>query len=148
MALWNLRPGVAQMSQITVDSAKIMVVDDDDDVRLMIAQFLNAKGFQVIQASSSDEAQQLALETLPELILMDIGMPHVDGLTAVWQMRDYPQLAEIPVIIVSAYDSYDLRAEAASTGCQGYLTKPLEPDHLHQVINEVLQKEATPANPV
>jgi two-component system cell cycle response regulator DivK len=71
---------------------------------------------------------------------MDIAMPHVDGLTAVWQMREHPALAEIPVVILSAYDSYDLRAEAASTGCQGYLTKPVEPDQLKTLIKQVLQK--------
>jgi len=118
----------------------IMVVDDDDDVRAMIAQFLHSQGYDVIQAATSSEAQELALETLPELILMDIAMPHVDGLTAVWQMREHPALAEIPVVILSAYDSYDLRAEAASTGCQGYLTKPVEPDQLKALIKQVLHQ--------
>jgi CheY-like chemotaxis protein len=128
------------MTEIAADAPTIMIVDDDDDVRGMIAQFLHSIGYQVIQAENSSEAQRHALESLPELILMDIGMPHVDGLTAVWKMRERPELSEIPVVILSAYDSYDLRAEAASTGCQGYLTKPVEPDHLKTVIYEVLQR--------
>lgn len=128
------------MPEIAADAPTIMIVDDDDDVRGMIAQFLHSIGYQVIQAENSSEAQRHALESLPELILMDIGMPQVDGLTAVWKMRERPELSEIPVVILSAYDSYDLRAEAASTGCQGYLTKPVEPDHLKTVIHEVLQR--------
>jgi two-component system cell cycle response regulator DivK len=118
----------------------ILVVDDDDDVRAMIVQFLSSQGYQIVQAANSNEAQQLALDSLPDLILMDIAMPHVDGLTAVWRMREHPALAEIPVVILSAYDSYDLRAEAASTGCQGYLTKPVEPDQLKTLIKQILLK--------
>lgn len=117
-----------------------MVVDDDDDARSMIAQFLNFVGYHVIQASNSNEAQEHALKSLPELILMDIGMPQVDGLTAIWKMRERPELAEVPVVILSAYDSYDLRAEAASTGCHGYLTKPVEPDQLRTVLSEILHR--------
>jgi CheY-like chemotaxis protein len=128
------------MKEIAADAPTIMVVDDDDDVRVMLAQFLRSIGYQVIQAANSTEAHRHALESLPELILMDIGMPRVDGLTAVWKMRERPELSEIPVIILSAYDSYDLRAEAASTGCQAYLTKPVEPDHLKTAIHEVLQR--------
>lgn len=128
------------MAETAADAPTIMVVDDDDDVRSMIAQFLHSVGYRVIQASNSHEAQKHALESLPELILMDIGMPQVDGLTAVWKMRERPELAEIPVVILSAYDSYDLRAEAASTGCEGYLTKPVEPDQLRTVLSEILRK--------
>jgi two-component system cell cycle response regulator DivK len=126
------------MSETANGSSTIMVVDDDDDLRGMIAQFLHSNGYRVVQASTSEEAQQQAMESFPDLILMDIGMPQVDGLTAVWKMRERPELADIPVVILSAYDSYDLRAEAASTGCQGYLTKPVEPDQLKNVINQVL----------
>ena len=122
------------------ESPTIMIVDDDDDVRGMIAQFLHSAGYQVIQAANSTEAQRHALESLPELIIMDIGMPQVDGLTAVWKMREHPALSDIPVLILSAYDSYDLRAEAASTGCLGYLTKPVEPDHLRATLEEILKK--------
>ena len=117
-----------------------MVVDDDDDARSMIAQFLHYVGYDVIQAANSSEAQEHALKSLPELILMDIGMPQVDGLTAIWKMRERPELADVPVVILSAYDSYDLRAEAASTGCHGYLTKPVEPDQLRTVLNEILHR--------
>jgi CheY-like chemotaxis protein len=62
----------------------------------------------------------------------------MDGLTAIWKMREEPELAHVPVIIISAYDSYDLRGEAASAGCQGYLTKPIDPADLKAMVNRVL----------
>ena len=101
-----------------------MVVDDDDDLRTMVEEILRRAGYVVICAASGQEAYPLALETLPDLIMMDIGMPEMDGLTTLWKMRKHDELATVPVIILTAYDSYDLRGEAASTGCHSYLTKP------------------------
>ncbi len=63
----------------------------------------------------------------------------MDGLTAFWKIREEPKLAHVPVIIISAYDSYDLRSQAASAGCQGYLIKPIEPADLKAIIKRVLR---------
>lgn len=115
-----------------------MVVDDDADLRAIVRELLRRAGYHVVSAGSGPEAYSLALETLPDLIMMDIGMPGMDGLTALWKMRQHDELATVPVIILTAYESYDLRGEAASTGCHVYLTKPFEPMALKQVINELL----------
>jgi CheY-like chemotaxis protein len=117
----------------------VMVVDDDDDIRHLMAKLLGGAGYRVVTAASGDEAQRCALEHVPQLILMDIGMPDVDGLSAVWRMRQQPELADVRIVIVSAYDSYDMRAEAASAGCHHYLTKPVDADELKAVVKEVLQ---------
>jgi two-component system cell cycle response regulator DivK len=127
------------MTQIDNNDMTIMVVDDDDDVRLLIMRILQVEGYRQIGAASGVEAHQLALEDTPDLILMDIGMPRMDGLTALWKMREYPELAHVPVVIISAYDSYDLRGEAASAGCQGYLTKPIDPADLRAMVKRVLR---------
>ncbi len=127
------------MTQIDNSDMTIMVVDDDYDVRVMIMSILQIEGYRQIGAASGVEAQQRALEDTPDLILMDIGMPRMDGLTTLWKMREDPELAHVPVIIVSAYDSHDLRAEAASAGCQGYLTKPISHDDLKATVKRVLQ---------
>ena len=127
------------MTQIDNNDMTIMVVDDDDDVRLLIMSILQVEGYRQIGAASGVEAHQLALEDTPDLILMDIGMPRMDGLTALWKMREHPELAHVPVVIISAYDSYDLRGEAASAGCQGYLTKPIEPADLRAMVKRVLR---------
>ena len=134
-----MSPGGYLMTQIDNNDFTIMVVDDDDDVRLLIMSILQVEGYRQIGAASGVEANQLALEDTPDLILLDIGMPRMDGLTALWKMRDEPELAHVPVVIISAYDSYDLRGEAASAGCQGYLTKPIDPADLRAMIKRVLR---------
>ncbi len=65
-------------------------------------------------------------------------MPGMDGLATVWQMRKHDELATVPVIIPTAYDSYDLRGEAVSAGSQNYLTKPFEPVELKQLVDKLL----------
>ena len=112
----------------------IMVVDDDDDLRTMVGEILRRSGYVVTNAANGQEACQLALQILPHLVIMDIGMPEMDGLTTIWKMRKHEELSTVPVIILSAYDSYDLRGEAASAGCQGYLTKPFELEELQQMV--------------
>ena len=117
----------------------VLVVDDDDDIRFLIAKILRNEGYCVLEAASALDAEAVALLQTPDLILMDIGMPEVDGLSAVWRLRERKELQEVPVIIVSAYDSFDLRAEAAAEGCIGYLTKPLDPAVLKFVVSQALQ---------
>lgn len=116
----------------------ILVVDDDDDLRMMVGEFLRRAGYVVTNAASGPEAYSLALQKLPSLIIMDIGMPEMDGLATLWKMRKHEGLATVPVIILTAYDSYDLRGEAASAGCHDFLTKPFEPEELQQLVSRAM----------
>lgn len=118
----------------------ILVVDDDDDLRAMVEVILRGSGYRVVDAASGAEAFDLAINEPPDLVLMDIGMPDVDGLSTIWRLRENPALAEIPVVIITAYDSYDLRGEAASAGCKGFLTKPFEPNQLREVVSQILDE--------
>lgn len=115
-----------------------MVVDDDDDLRTMVEGFLRRAGYVVVGAASGQDAHSLALKTMPALIILDIGMPGMDGLTTLWKMREHDELATVPVIILTAYESYDLRSEAASVGCHTYLTKPFEPVELKALVSQLL----------
>jgi two-component system, cell cycle response regulator DivK len=124
--------------KLHLSDLKILVVDDDDDLRFLMAKILRDEGYSVSEAASAREADEVALSQTPDLVLMDIGMPEEDGLSALWRIREHPELAQVPVVIVSAYDSYDLRAEAAAEGCKAYLTKPLDPDSLTSVVGEIL----------
>lgn len=116
----------------------ILVVDDDDDIRLLISQLLHSQGYSVTEAASASEAEASVLENPPQIILMDLSMPGTDGLSTIWNIRKQPKMATVPIIIVSAYDAFDLRAEAAAAGCCGYLTKPLDPEQLTTMITSVL----------
>jgi two-component system, cell cycle response regulator DivK len=137
--LTNVEESMANLSYGMDTPPTIMVVDDDDDIRLMIAQLLRSQGFSVIEAGSAAQAETRVLENPPHLILMDLRMPGTDGLSAIWNIRQQPEMATVPIIIVSAYDAFDLRAEATAAGCCGYLTKPVDPDQLKTMVGSVLE---------
>lgn len=119
----------------------VLVVDDSDDIRFLISEMLRRKGYMVIEASSSAEAERAALDQVPDLILMDISMPGLDGLSEVWRLREHPEVVNVPVVIISGYDTYELRGEAAAQGCRGYLTKPVAPEELTSLVSKILQTE-------
>lgn len=121
------------------ETPPILIVDDDEDIRFLLAQFLRTEGYSVIEAGTAAEAQSMALEHTPQLILMDLSMPGTDGLSAIWNIRKQLGMATVPIIIVSAHDAFDLRAEAAAAGCCGYLTKPLDTAELMTTIKSALE---------
>jgi CheY-like chemotaxis protein len=116
----------------------VMVVDDDDDTRLIMAELIRREGCVVVEAANARDAESKALHQVPDLILMDLNMPGRDGLNAVWRLRDYPETASVPIVIVSAYDAFDLRAEASAAGCVAYLTKPVVVDQLKALIASIV----------
>lgn len=120
----------------------ILVVDDDRDIRLLVSRLLASQGYEVAEAAGADEAERIALRRRPSLILMDVGMPDRDGLSALWGMRGRPELSGVPCVVLTAYDSYDLRAEAAGAGCRAYLTKPIDFEELLATVVEVLRDRA------
>ena len=143
MSLDSNLPGseelAANINSVIGGPPSIMVVDDDDDIRWLMGQMLRSHGYRVIEAATAAEAESNALEHHPHLILMDLSMPGTDGLTAIWNIRKQPGMATVPVIIVSAYDAFDLRAEAAAVGCCGYITKPLDTTELQAAVKSALE---------
>ena len=129
----------ANINYLIGGPATIMVVDDDDDIRLLMGQLLRSHGYLVTEASTAAEAEANAIKNHPHLILMDLSMPGTDGLSAIWNIRKQPGMATVPIIIVSAYDAFDLRAEATAAGCYGYLTKPLDSTQLKMAIKSALE---------
>jgi CheY-like chemotaxis protein len=117
----------------------ILIVDDDDDIRYMLSEALRMEGYLVTEASNAAEAEQKALRDVPHLILLDLNMPGTNGMTALWNIRRHQEIAAVPVVIVSAHDAFDLRAEAAAAGCKGYLSKPLEVQELRDVVRSVIE---------
>ena len=117
----------------------IMIVDDDDDIRHMMSEALRMGGYIVTEAASAAEAEQKALREVPHLILLDLNMPGTNGMTALWNIRRHQEIAAVPVVIVSAHDAFDLRAEAAAAGCKGYLRKPVEVDELKVIVRSIIE---------
>jgi DNA-binding response OmpR family regulator len=118
---------------------KILIVDDEADMRQLLAHLFETKGYEVVCVDNGRDAERKALEYRPALIVMDIGMPEMDGMTSIWKLREHQELAKVPIVILTAYDSYDLRAEAASAGCQAFITKPFEVSDFIAVIQRILK---------
>lgn len=107
---------------------RILYIEDNQDNRLLVRRVLMAEGFEVLEASSAIDGIRLAEDATPDLILMDINMPEVDGLTATADIRRMDKLRKIPVIALTANVMKGDRERALSAGCDGYIQKPIDID--------------------
>lgn len=128
------------MGQENAQASTILIAEDSDDLRGMLREFLERNGYEVLEAVDGGEAVAVALGERPDLVLMDLGLPGTDGLTAVAEIRAHLPATEMPVIMVSAYDRLEYRTEAISAGCSGYVTKPVDPAALLRTINPLLRQ--------
>ena len=112
---------------------KILIVDDEVDSRRMLGSFLEAIGHEIVEAEDGYEAVEKALAERPDLIIMDMAMPLVDGVNSTKTMRMHPELIAVPILALTAFGSfYDSRAYMA--GCTHVLHKPVDLDNLEPVI--------------
>jgi CheY-like chemotaxis protein len=115
----------------------ILIADDQSEIREMMRVYLEIDGYRVIEAENGRIAVEKAAECSPNLILMDIAMPVLDGLEAVREIRQHDGIGAIPIVAISAYGEYYAdRARAA--GCNEVLHKPLDLDRLKPVIERYL----------
>ena len=112
----------------------ILVVDDFDDTRLLLRTWLERKGFEVIEAQNGNEAVSQAENNRPNLIIMDLEMPELDGLAATRKIRSVKELENVPVLAVSAYGAEQFREDALAAGCDEYVSTPFEPEALEKLI--------------
>jgi len=133
--------------------AKVLVIDDDPDVLSTSRLFLQSCGFDVLTASEGEEGLKLAEQEKPDIVILDVMMPHgTEGFQWVWRIRHHqdPALRTLPVIIVtSIHSTTGLRfreGDADETGdylpVQGFLDKPIDPDELARKIESVLAESA------
>jgi two-component system cell cycle response regulator DivK len=106
--------------------ANILLVEDSEDNRFMMKRLLEMSGYEVAEASNGEQAVNMALMIQPDLILMDLSLPRVDGLAATRRIRKLPNLKNVPIVVVSAHDTADFHAEALASGCNEYVTKPID----------------------
>jgi two-component system cell cycle response regulator DivK len=118
--------------------AKVLLVEDTEDNRYMMRRLLEMVGYTVVEARNGQEAVRLAEEESPELILMDLSLPIIDGLAATRLIRQIPAAEKTPIIAVSAHDTADFQAEALAAGCNGYVTKPIDFASLETLIASLL----------
>ena len=122
----------------------VMVVDDYDDVRAILKRWLQEGGYHVIEATGGREAVEMAERERPELILMDLALPEIDGFAAAFRIRSHPDLSNVPIIAISAYGELgidaQLKIDPASVGFNAYLPKPFVPEKLLNLVGQYLPK--------
>jgi CheY-like chemotaxis protein len=122
----------------------IMVVDDNADMVTVTKTILEARGYSVIAANSAEELFNRLEEQRPDLILLDIMMPHMDGLLALRQLRGNPDTSSIPVMLVTAKVQYQDILAGYKQGADYYLTKPFTSSQLLNGINILLRDGGPP----
>lgn len=116
----------------------ILVVDDERDTRHFLRLTLQLSGYEVCEAEDGFDALEKVKECDPDLMLLDVMMPNMDGLEVCRRLRKDPTTADLPVIIVSARTSVEAVREGLNAGATRYLTKPVTRDNLLETIREVL----------
>lgn len=117
---------------------RVLLVEDTEDIRQMMKKLLELSGFQVVEATNGKEAVELAARVRPQIILMDLSLPLIDGIAATRQIRSLPGLGDVPIVAVSAHDTADFHSDARAAGCNVYITKPIDYPELEAIVNGLL----------
>jgi CheY-like chemotaxis protein len=129
--------------EFTPQDFLVLVVDDTVDNLVIISLHLQQSGYRVVTATDGEEAIKVAALTHPDLILMDISMPGLDGLGATRKIREHPTLRPVPVIAVTAFTTEGFQRAAYDAGMEGYLTKPIDFERLNDLIRSLLPVRKT-----
>jgi CheY-like chemotaxis protein len=137
------------MNQRIDAGATVLIAEDDEDNRFTLKVLLEMRGYRVLTAANGHEAIAVAEREHPDLILMDLRMPLLNGLAATRQLRQHSdaRLRLIPIFALSAYDPAQHRAVAIAAGCNDYVTKPVDYDRLEKLIETFLLARTTPTLP-
>jgi len=119
-------------------SKRILVVEDQEDNRRIVRDLLKSAGFEMLEATTGEEGIRLAETGRPDLILMDIQMPVLDGYEATRQIKAAADLRHIPIIVVTSYALSGDDAKARAAGADGYVAKPFSPRELLAKIRQFL----------
>jgi CheY-like chemotaxis protein len=134
---------VSNTGQPTESKYLILVVDDSADNLAVISLYLQHQGYRVVTANNGEDAVAVATQMLPNVILMDINLPTLDGLGATRRIRETESLRDTPVIAITAFGTEGFQRAAYDVGVSGYLTKPIDLDRMHQLIARLLSPNAS-----
>ena len=119
-------------------TAKILIVEDSPSMRSLVRETLERDGYEVTESADGRHALGLLEGMVPDLIITDIHMPHLDGLALLREVRRLPSLRFTPVLILTSEAGPDLKESGRAAGATGWLVKPFDPDQLRRVIAQVL----------
>ncbi len=122
------------------EKATVLYVEDNFANRRLVSRVLTAEGYTILEAESAQEALTVIEEKTPDIILMDINMPEIDGYTLTGKLKDMPKLKNVPIIAMTANVMKGDRERTLDAGCDGYIQKPIDVDTLPQRIATCLRK--------
>jgi len=123
-------------------SARILIVDDNPTNLKLASQVLEVEGCTVDQAADAEQAQEMLQHMTPDLILMDIALPGMDGLTLTRKLKTDEKLRHIPVVAMTAFAMKGDDRKALDAGCDGYITKPIDTRKFPQQVAAFLRRQA------
>ena len=125
-------------------SKKVLVVEDDTDNRRIVAKVLAVEGYQVMEAADGVEALAQARAGVPDLILMDLALPNMDGWEATRRLKDDPITSRIPVVALTAFAMRGDEEQAREAGCDDYIPKPARPVAIREIVKKHIGEAASP----
>jgi len=123
---------------MTEKKLRILIAEDFEENRVALKLILNHTGFDVIESQDGQQAIEAVRREKPDLVLMDITLPVIDGLQATREIRSDEKFGRMPIIIISAHDDDEVRRQADEAGASGYISKPVEIEELKKLIEGCL----------
>ena len=117
----------------------VLVAEDNEDVRLMMRTLLEMKGYGVVEAGDGQETVAVAQDARPDIILMDLQLPRLNGFAVARFIRQHEELKGVPILVISGHDPAKHRNLAIAAGCNGFVQKPVDFDHLEKLIAGLLK---------
>jgi DNA-binding response OmpR family regulator len=124
------------------EAALVLVADDDTDVRELVVFRLERAGYRVVTAQDGKEALDLAIERRPDVCLLDVMMPHLDGYEVTEQLREHEELAAVPVVLLTASVQPAAVTKGFESGADDYIKKPFSPQELLTRVEAALSADA------
>ena len=117
---------------------KILVIEDIEENAILLEKVLTSRHYEVLWAENGESGLDMASAHFPDLILLDLGLPDIDGQTLVRYLRNVPELKDIPIIVVTAWPEQTAKMMVDAYGCDGYIGKPIDIHHLLKIVQENL----------
>jgi DNA-binding response OmpR family regulator len=117
---------------------KVLIIDDDPGIRMLLSKFLQREGYETVMAENGLEGVEMAKRQSPDLIIMDVVMPQMDGLTAARLIKFYKPLSTVPILFLTAKDAEKEIELAQEVRAEVYITKPFDVRQVIQVVKETI----------
>jgi CheY-like chemotaxis protein len=126
---------------VSEESPLILIADDEDDIKMILGMYLETCGFRVLTAYDGLDAIERIKESKPDLILMDIMMPVLDGVEVTRQIKATEETRDIPIVMLTAAAQSEMVERALKAGAEEYIAKPFEPDRVKEIIDRILSRK-------